>query len=131
MKKLSALLAALVVLSLPVSAQTKHPVLAVAFVQAQSGPTATVSWTQPTGLPSGTTVSLYRCAGPSCTSTTAFTLLVSGVTVNGPYVDSTVTAGQYSYYLVNVNGTQTSVPSSIASGTLPRPAPTSVTVTVN
>jgi hypothetical protein len=66
-----------------------------------------------------------------CTALTSFTLLVSGVTLNGPYVDATVTAGTYSYYAVNVNGTQTSPASNIASASLPLPAPTGLTVTAN
>jgi len=127
MKKLSALLAALVVLSLPVSAQTKHPVLAVAFVQAQSGPTATVSWAA--SVTPGGTVTVYRCVGTPCTALSSFTQLAAGVTPAGPYVDSTVTAGSYSYYLtLTVNGA-TSVASNIATGSLSPQPPTNVTVT--
>ena len=131
MKTKLSLLAALLVLCLPVSAQTKHSMLAVSFAQTSTGPTATVSWTQPTGVPAGTTVTLFRCAGTPCTAPTSFTQLVTGVTASGPYTDSTVTAGTYSYYAVNVNGTQTSPASNIASGTLPLPAPTGLTVTAN
>jgi hypothetical protein len=137
MKTKLALLAALLILVLPVSAQT-NPMLKgntggffVRMAQTSTGPTATVSWTQPTGVPTGTTVTLFRCAGTPCTAPTSFTQLVTGVTASGPYVDSTVTAGTYSYYAVNVNGTQTSPSSNIASGTLPLPAPTGLTVTVN
>ena len=131
MKTKLSLLAALLVLCLPVSAQTKHSMRAVSFAQTATGPTATVSWTQPTGVPAGTTVTLFRCAGTPCTAPTSFTQLVTGVTASGPYTDSTVTAGTYSYYAVNVNGTQTSPASNIASGTLPLPAPTGLTVTAN
>lgn len=120
-----------IMLSTALVAQSPHAALKASFAQTSTGPTATISWTQPTGVPAGTTVTLYRCAGTPCTALTSFTLLVAGVVASGPYVDATVTAGQYSFYAVNVNGTQTSPASNIATGTLPLPAPTGLTITAN
>jgi len=134
MKRLAALFAAIIVLSLPALAQTKHAMLGVSFGQAAGAPTATLTWQQLSPLPTGTTVNVYRCAG-TCTALTAFTPLVTGIapTAQGAtatYVDSSVVSGTYSYYVATVNGAQVSA-SSIVSGTLPLPAPTGLTVTVN
>jgi hypothetical protein len=130
MKTKLSLLAALLVLCLPVSAQTKHAMLGVAFGQTATGPTATISWTQPV-VAVGETVSLYRCAGTPCTALTSFTLLAAGISVAGPYVDTTVIAGPYAYYAVNVVNGFPSAASNIATGTLSPPAPTGLTVTIS
>lgn len=82
-------LAALFVLAMPMMAAAPHAALTVA-----TAPTggAQLTWVNPnTGA---TTINVYRCSGATCTN---FTLLVSGVTPSGPYVDTTVAAGSSSY----------------------------------
>jgi len=125
MKTLALLLA---FFALPlVAQQNTHPAFKVAFAQTTTGNSATVSWvTSTTPGP----VSIYRCVGTPCTALSSFTLLVSGLPAAGPYVDTTVTAGQYSYYGVTVLNGATSAASNIATGTLSPQPPTGFSVTV-
>jgi hypothetical protein len=105
---------------MPMAAQTPHPAFKVVFAQASAAPSATVSWVAST-TPGGT-VTIYRCVGTPCTALSSFTQLVAGVVPAGPYVDTTITAGSYSYYGVLVVNGQPSAASNIATGTLsPQP----------
>jgi len=123
MKTKLSLLAALLVLCLPASAQTKHAMLGVAFGQTSGAPSATLTWTA--SATPGSTVTVYRCVGTSCT---AFTQIATGIAAGGPYVDTTVTAGAYSYYVTaTVNGVA-SGPSNTATGTLSPLPPTGLSV---
>src|ERR1700734_1887494 len=123
MKTLYSLLALAAALTLPVSAQTKHAMLGVAFGQTAGAPSATLSWTA--SATPGSTVTVFRCAGASCTT---FTQLATGIAAGGPYVDTTVTAGAYSYYVTaTVNGA-VSAPSNTATGTLSPLPPTVLSV---
>ena|ERR1700761_1963868 len=56
----------------------------------------------------GGTVNVYRASG-SCSAT--FSQLATGVAAGGPYADSTVTAGQWSYQVTAVVGGAESAPS--------------------
>jgi hypothetical protein len=102
--------------AIPVSAQTNHPALKIAFAQTTTGHSATVTWTAPSTP--GASVTISRCAGTSCTVTTAFTQLATNVAAAGPYVDTTITAGQYCYIGVLVVNGASSAPSNIVCGTL-------------
>jgi hypothetical protein len=115
MKTKLALLATLLVLCLPVWAKTP--------LGAQATPTgAVLSWTASTTA--GSTVNVYRCAGAGCTPTK----LTTGVVAAGPYTDTTVTAGAYSYYVTAVVNGAESGPSNTATVTISPNPPTGLTV---
>lgn len=108
-------LAALLVL-LPLSMHAAT----LAVIATPSG--ATLSWTA-SATPS-TTVNVYRCSGVSCTT---FTKIATGQAAGGPYVDSTVTSGAYSYYVTAVGVGGESAPSNTATYTLAPLPPTGLT----
>jgi hypothetical protein len=77
----------------------------------------TLSWTASTTA--GGTVNVYRCIGASCTT---FTQLTTGITAAGPYTDSSVTAGAYSYYVTSVvNGAESIASNTATISVLPQP----------
>jgi hypothetical protein len=125
MKNLLLLLA--LAAAIPVSAQSNHPALKVAFAQTTTGHSATVSWTASTTT--GGTVNVFRCAG-TCATGATFTQIATAVAAGGPYIDTTVTAGSYSYYAVAVVNGASSAPSNIATGTLSPQPPTGLSVAV-
>lgn len=65
-------------------------------------PSVYLTWTA--SITPGTTVNVYRCLGPSCTN---FTQIATGVAAGGPYTDTTVTSGSYTYYVTaELNGVE-------------------------
>jgi hypothetical protein len=100
-------------------------ILFLAFAAAALAQThsATLTWTNAAGNPTGTTVSIFRLTG-SCpatepTSTTGFTSIVTGLT-GTTYVDTTVVAATtYCYVAVSVSGSSSSAPSLDAQGVVP------------
>lgn len=73
---------------------------------------------------SGSTVNVYRCAGVSCTN---FAKLASSAPANGPYNDTSITAGAYIYQVTAVVNGAESVPSNTASVTISPQPPTGLT----
>jgi hypothetical protein len=88
---------------------------------------ATLSWTNATSNPAGTTVLIYRQAGtcptPAPTTTAGFTAIATGLT-GSSYFDTDVTAGaSYCYVAVSVSGSSTSAPSNDAQAVIPATFP--------
>src|SRR5271170_2711188 len=84
---------------------------------------ATLTWTASTDT--GGTVNVYR-ALTACTGTPSFVKLQSGVAAAGPYVDSTLGAGLFCYYVTAVVGGVESLPSNQVGLTIVPAAPTSL-----
>jgi len=84
--------------------------------------TAVLTWTA--SATAGSTVNVYRCAGASCTS---FAKITTGVAAGGPYTDTSVTAGSYTYYVTAVVNGAESVPSNTATVTISPLPPTGLT----
>lgn len=95
----------------------------LAVLAAASTHSATLSWT---ASPDGGTVNVYRASG-SCSAT--FSQLSTGVTSAGPYTDSTITVGTWSYQVTAVVGGAESAPSNcVTVSVLPSP-PSALTAT--
>lgn len=94
--------------------------------KAQAAPAHEVDLTW-TASPDGGTVSVYRAAGLcSATTSTSFTKLTSTAPAGGPYKDTTVTAGNWCYYVTaTVNGSE-SVASNTTNPSVPTAPPTNL-----
>ena len=90
-----------------------------------------LSWTD-TANPAGTTYNVYRATG-LCSGTPVFSKLATGVpiaTVAAPYVDSTVTPGNFCYQVTaTVAGLESPASNSVNPSVLPFPVALSFTVT--
>lgn len=94
-----------------------------AHAQAHS---ASIKWTA--SIDTGVTYNVYRLIGSCPTTVTGFTKITSSVSVL-TFIDSTVTAGNYCYYVTSsLNGAE-SVPSNLASAVILPAAPTAVSIT--
>lgn len=112
------LLSALSVLALSVSA----------FGQT-SPHSVTLTWTAPSDATSSSTMTMFRATG-ACSGSPTFSVLASGLAVNKPYVDTTVSVGTYCYTAQHVLNGANSVNSNLASASVsPLPA-TGLSVTV-
>lgn len=103
------------------------PPLRALLGQTTPAPSVSLSWTA--SVTTGGTVTIYRCVGTPCTATSAFTLLTSGVAAAGPYSDTSVTAGVYSYFLEAVVNGASSPPSNTVIVTIAPAPPTGLTGT--
>ena len=113
------ILATVILFLAPFALAAPHTTLA-AFQGGVAG--VNLAWTA--SATPGSTVNVYRCAGVSCT---AFSKLTTGVAAAGPYVDTTATAGAYSYYVTAVVSGVESVPSNTATVTIAPLPPTGLT----
>lgn len=98
-----------------------------AAMQTTPAPSVSLSWTA--SVTTGGTVTIYRCVGTPCTATSAFTPLATAVAAAGPYTDSAVTAGIYSYFLEAVVNGASSPPSNTVIITIAPAPPTGLTGT--
>lgn len=101
-----------------------QPKATLGAAQAPGSSFVSLSWTASTTV--GSTVNVYRCAGASCTT---FTKLTTGIVAAGPYSDTSVTAGAYSYYVTAVVNGVESAPSNTATVSVSPQPPTGLTAT--
>jgi hypothetical protein len=120
MKKVFIAAIAILALGVTAHAQTTHKV--------------TLSWTASSDSTTATpgTVSVLRASGvcPATGVPATVTTLTTSAPAGGPYVDSTVTAGQYCYYVTATIGGATSVPSNTSGAPVPTFPPSGLTVVV-
>jgi len=133
MKKLSLILAtatAIAILAVPISASARPPQPpAVPLIAAASGAPGTVTLTYVASVTPGSTVNVYRCVGVSCSN---FTQIATAQPASGPYTDSTVTAGAYSWYVTaTVGGVESTSHSNVASLSISPQPPTGLTAAAN
>lgn len=94
--------------------------------------TVQISW-QPAadGSDAGGTINVYKAIGSCGSASQQFTKIATDVSLDGPYLDSSVTSGSYCYYVTAVVNSDESSPSPTTSVSIkPGPA-TNFKVTVN
>ena len=88
---------------------------------------ATLTWVDASN-PAGTTYTVYRATG-LCSGSPAFSKLATGI-ADKTYVDSTVTPGNYCYYVTATANAIESAPSNSALAPVPSFAPQTLNVSV-
>lgn len=117
-------------LILPLYAHAAQPASSPAapLLAAAAAP-GTVTLTYTASVTPGTLTNVYRCTGVGCTN---FTQIATGQPAGGPYTDSTVTAGVYSWYVTATeNGAESTTHSNVATLTISPQPPTGLTATAN
>ena len=118
MKKI--VLAILLACSFPLSSQTTPYTVQISWQPASDGSDA------------GGTINVYKAIGFCGSASQQFTQIATDVSLDGPYLDSSVTSGSYCYYVTAVVNSDESGPSPTTSVSI-KPGPVTnfkVTVTV-